>query len=722
MKKALKIIFSIILSFAVMWSSVSVAMPFSLNVNAAIYGGLEYSVNSDGEATIEGRESTLTGRITIPESINGYPVVYIGGGPYGISGAFCNDKKITEIIFPKSLRVIEHTTFYDSGLIKVSIPKTVEKVEYGAFRKCNSLTEAIISEGVTVDYEAFLECYNLSKVTIGKGVSLDYHVFKDCRSLTKVSLAKGIKRFGDGVFTNCVSLMTIEIPEGITAISTEMFMNCTKLENVTLPKGITIIGAKAFNKCTSLKEIVIPKSVLRMDKEAFLGCSALEAITLREGITSIGDSAFSQCSKLKDVYYYGSEESWNAISIGSGNDNLKNAEIHFLECEHKNTTEYEKEDATCTENGYTAGTYCYDCEKFISGHEEIAAFGHLEETVKGTAATCTEMGWTDEVKCSVCGEILVKKEVIEAFGHDAVAIEGKGATCIDSGLTDGSVCVTCSNVIKAQKEIPVLGHDEKTKVTEPTCTEQGFTTHTCTRCDYNVVDTYINATGHSERIIYGKDATCTETGITKGSECYVCGEVLEEQTEIDARGHDLLVEVTDPTCTEDGYTTHSCSRCYYEVVDTYTAALDHDYVGVITKEPTCTSNGTETFSCSRCSKSYFESIPKTAHVYGEWIVTKEPTVQSEGKETRTCVCGRTETRQIDRLPEETTTQPPVTTLIGDLNGDGKITAADARIALRIAAKLDAGTPEQMTAADMNGDGKVNAADARLILRKSAKLD
>lgn len=58
---------------------------------------------------------------------------------------------------------------------------------------------------------------------------------------------------------------------------------------------------------------------------------------------------------------------------------------------------------------------------------------------------------------------------------------------------------------------------------------------------------------------------------------------------------------------------------------------------------------------------------------------------------------------------------------GDVDGDGKVTAADARLALRAAAglvKLDANAK---IAADVNYDGKVTAADAREILRRAAKV-
>ena len=61
-------------------------------------------------------------------------------------------------------------------------------------------------------------------------------------------------------------------------------------------------------------------------------------------------------------------------------------------------------------------------------------------------------------------------------------------------------------------------------------------------------------------------------------------------------------------------------------------------------------------------------------------------------------------------------------LIGDADNDGRITAMDARLILRIAAKLEGVTDEEMfTRCDVNGDGSITAVDARLVLRAVAKL-
>ena len=107
------------------------------------------------------------------------------------------------------------------------------------------------------------------------------------------------------------------------------------------------------------------------------------------------------------------------------------------------------------------------------------------------------------------------------------------------------------------------------------------------------------------------------------------------------------------------------------------------------------------------------------HSPGEWTVVKAAEIGVEGKEQKTCTeCGEVlEERVIPALKN-----PDEDIMLGDVNKDGKITAADARLALRISATLVTPTDYQKKAADMNGDGKITAADARKILRKSAQLE
>lgn len=59
--------------------------------------------------------------------------------------------------------------------------------------------------------------------------------------------------------------------------------------------------------------------------------------------------------------------------------------------------------------------------------------------------------------------------------------------------------------------------------------------------------------------------------------------------------------------------------------------------------------------------------------------------------------------------------------LGDVNMDGRVTAGDARLALRFSAKMEDLSAAQVKLADFNADGKVQANDARLIMRLSARI-
>ena len=78
---------------------------------------------------------------------------------------------------------------------------------------------------------------------------------------------------------------------------------------------------------------------------------------------------------------------------------------------------------------------------------------------------------------------------------------------------------------------------------------------------------------------------------------------------VEAHEHSYTAVVTPPTCTEKGYTTHTCS-CGHSYVDTYTDALGHAWDnGTVTKQPTATETGIKTFTCTRCSATKTETIP-----------------------------------------------------------------------------------------------------------------
>ena len=140
-----------------------------------------------------------------------------------------------------------------------------------------------------------------------------------------------------------------------------------------------------------------------------------------------------------------------------------------VQCAHADTENVAAVAATCTDAGYTAGVYCHDCDRYISGHEEVAATGHSWDAGKvTTAATCTTAG-VKTYTCSACGE--TKTESISATGHSWDA--GKvttAATCTSAGVKT----YTCSACGETKTEsIPATGHSYVQNGLVYTCTECG---------------------------------------------------------------------------------------------------------------------------------------------------------------------------------------------------------------------------------------------------------
>lgn len=97
---------------------------------------------------------------------------------------------------------------------------------------------------------------------------------------------------------------------------------------------------------------------------------------------------------------------------------------------------------------------------------------------------------------------------------------------------------------------------------------------------------------------------------------------------------------TNPTCTEEGVMTYTCS-CGDSYTESY-PALGHDYQSETSKEATCQEEGEVIYTCSLCGDIYTETIPKTEHKSGGKVVTKEATCTESGEKKVFCKVCNTE--------------------------------------------------------------------------------
>ena len=132
--------------------------------------------------------------------------------------------------------------------------------------------------------------------------------------------------------------------------------------------------------------------------------------------------------------------------------------------------------------------------------------------------------------------------------------------------------------------------------------------------------------GGSKKVIYTTDTSVSVTIKRRELHCDVTVESRNTKYAnyssssyatfkcVEAHEHSYTAVVTPPTCTEKGYTTHTCA-CGDSYVDTYTDALGHAWdSGKVTKQPTATETGVRTYTCTRCSATKTETIPATGSV------------------------------------------------------------------------------------------------------------
>jgi len=463
----------------------------------------------------------------------------------------------------------------------------------------------------------------VKSAVIAEGVtSIGEYAFYNCTSLTSVAIPDSVTSIGDDAFSNCKSLTSVTIPDSVTSIGEYAFYNCRSLTSVTIPDSVTSIGDDAFSNCKSLTSVTIPDSVTSIGKWAFSECKSLTSVTIPDSVTSIGDAAFASCTSLTGIW------------VAEGNSHYANDASGVLFNKDKTTL------VQCP--GAFSGSYAIpNSVTSIVGYAFDGCASLTSVTIPDGVTSIGRYAFHD---CRSLTSVTIP---------DSVTSIGVWAFCDCTSLTDvyyagseaqwkaiGIDLYGNDDLLTANIHYNYVSHTHSYKdvVTAPTCTEKGYTTHTCA-CGDSYVDTYTNALGHAwDNGKVTKEPTETETGV-KTFTCTRCGETKTETIPKLTHEHNYNAVVTAPTCTEMGYTTHTCA-CGDSYVDTYTDALGHAWdEGKVTKEPTETETGVKTFTCTRCGETKTETIPKLTHEHSYKAVVTAPTCTAKGYTTHTCACG-----------------------------------------------------------------------------------
>ncbi len=690
---------------------------------------LTYEIKGNGMVINECDEA-VSGNVVIPDTIEGYPVTELAS--YAFS--FCSN--MTGITLPESLTTIGEQAFLCCYKLKsITIPSGVTSIGDNAFSDCNSLAQIYVAadnayfssdnKGVLFDKEkttllrfppdnptteyslpestttianrAFVGNYNLKKLFFNAALkNTELHSYSSLQNLEFLFVDAENENFSsseNGILFNknktellCYPAGKTEliynIPYGVTKIGFNAFGDNNNLKTVNISVGLTEIAERAFYNCRSLANINFPEGLLTIGKNAFRFCYALENITLPDSLISIGDEAFHNCKNLRKV------------SIGKNTEYI--GDDAFNSCI--------LEDAPI----YLTGFNVHNENEYYSNDEHGVLFNKDKTILIQYPAGNTDKEYiipdgTEYISCSAfryCKnqEIIIIPDTVISIGIYAFGFCTKlknvslSATLYEIDNFAFYDCKSLKN-ITIPPSVSFFGRDIF-----------GWIYNSNTGTD--ILD--------SDFVINGVAGSVAETYATENGLKFVAVEIEEPTTEEPTTEEPTTEEPTteEPT-TEEPTTKEPETESTTKAPETTTENPVSDKLEV---------NG-DTINVDEKRKTVKFGQKNTAESILKDIRNDNAAVfDKDGKELgKSDLVGTgSEIRVMDNSSKVISTY--TVCVPTDVDGNGKTTAADARLALRGSAKLEKVEGVYATASDMNADGKITAADARKILRISAGLE
>ena len=694
--------------------------------------------------------------------------------------AFSGCALLADVRFNEGLQEIGSNAFaYCAAIESVDIPASVLVIGASAFSHCSALTDVRLHDGLDkILTGAFADCTSLKKIVIPDSVTfLYYSIFENCTALETVRLPAGTLYLPDDIFSGCTALNSVTIPSGISSIYSRVFKNAG-ITTLYLPKSVTEIRDDAFLG-SGIKTVYYEGSASEWAAITIdaTGNDELAAATIvydhthTEGdavtedeiaATCTADGSYNEVVYCKDCGIFMSETAKTVIAPGHvfvEDAVLIEASCNTegkmrLKCTACGETKTEPIpaigshdfviDEVLTEAGcLTDGVQQYKCSRCgETKTEPIPAVGSHDFVIDEvlTEAGCLTDG-VQQYKCSRCGE--TKTEPIPAFGsHDFVLDK----VLTEAGCeTDGERQLKCSRCGEIKTEtVPALGHDFGADVValEADCVTNGQILRVCERCGINEIE-YTPTDPDNHRLLEWYDGianTCYESGTLGHFHCAGCGKNFNKDMEqidefaVPPKQHRLVFYRATPSCAAEWLDVSAgepldekitalcyCTYCYttwvregktsreldrrsdefFDLVAHIAAPVPHEF----------NKKGV----CNNCGVKQGEALPPvstpgTGVLPEEGRTTQPADAPQESVPLSEIAAPAEEQIRFRYVP------------LGDVNGNGRLDASDARAALRLASKLALPNVPVARAADADGSGRITSTDARYILRIAAKLE
>ena len=586
--------------------------------------------------------------------------------------AFRNCDALTEVTLHEGVTTIGNNAFYDcDGLETIAIPNSVTSIGTSLFSGCEKLKNVTLGIGITqIPASMFYQCPKLESIALPYRVtSIGDSAFANSTSFTSITIPRSVTTFGSNIFSYPAKLTIYGVSGtkaetyageiGATFVPIDKPATSATLDKTTLTlnKGSSAklnlsvqpvdftdeVNWKSAN--TSIVTVAADGTVKAVGvgtttiKVTVGNASASCKVTVVQPVTSIYLNTTSLSMEALSTYQltataypndaYDKSVKWESsdTSVATVSENgLVTAVGKGTVTIKATSTAVSSVSRSCTVTVTNNGIVAKDVAQLESPHNYSNNCSDIwlytlpdasKITVTFDERTNIEDGFDYLYIYNASGEQVGKYTGTELAGK---SIDIDGDTVKIKLVSDGGGNEWGFKVTDVKVASGAHVHSYTSVVTAPSCTEKGYTTHTCT-CGDSYVDSYTDALGHS----YGawkqtKAPTCTE----KGAEVRTCTRCNASETrDINALGHDIKHHAAKAaTCTEKGWAAYdTCSRCNYSTYKEI-AATGHHHNAVVTA-PTCTAQGYTTHTCTACGNSYKDSYTNAlGHNYANGKCTR----------------------------------------------------------------------------------------------------
>ncbi len=316
--------------FSAIFISFTLAMILNVTVVNATEDGeyryddlLRYRVTNN-EAEIISVNSTISGEVIIPSTLNGCNVTSVGS--YAFWGS-----TFESITLPDTITSIGENAFEAADSKRIILPDSVTSIGNKIFNNCLYLEEVHLSESCNyISEQAFGGCIALKNIKIPDCVTnIEVNAFSNCKNLEEINFPAGLEYIGDYAFADCDKLTQVKIPQNVLNIGSFAFAYNDALKTADINSPLADVGAYCFCYNTVLDTVRVDAKTI--GKYAFHSCSSLKNIYISKNVKTIGHGILYG-SPVEKIYYSGLQKQWDEIVIDSGNSELENKNNIIFVC------------------------------------------------------------------------------------------------------------------------------------------------------------------------------------------------------------------------------------------------------------------------------------------------------------------------------------------------------------------------------------------------------